>query len=355
MATARLQHGHQTSQRVALVDIARAIAMFLVFFGHLGDSWFPALRQVLAAIYTFHMPLFFLLSGLFFKPGIPFGALLRRRGKTLLVPYYAFSCFALVGPIVKLVRPSLYTQIGKSTAVNPVDDIIGIMLAKGNSGLWFLWSLFVALICLWLLVKAARGNRLILLLVLLLCIVANYLLAQNDAVAQLPFQLGKIFEATGWAGLGYIAAQTLDIKRLESGRYSIRLAWLVVLILAFLALVYLATFRSIASDRAPLYYVLLFFTTVAGIAASICLSLVMPSLPWVCKIGRYSLVLYALNDLALKVTKFGLFSVGHIPVAKLPFWPELGIGLLVVITAMLLCYWANACIQRYARWSVGDF
>jgi hypothetical protein len=81
----------------------------------------------------------------------------------------------------------------------------------------------------------------------------------------------------------------------------------------------------------------------------------MPSLSWVSEIGRYSLVLYALNDLALKVTKFGLFSVGRIPVARLLFWPELGIGLLVVITAMLLCYWANACIQRYARWSVGDF
>lgn len=37
-------------QRIQWIDIARAMAMFLVFFGHLGDSWFPALKPIFRAI-----------------------------------------------------------------------------------------------------------------------------------------------------------------------------------------------------------------------------------------------------------------------------------------------------------------
>lgn len=60
----------RSKSRIIWVDIARAVAMMLVFTGHLGARWFPQLEPLLTAIYTFHMPLFFLLSGLFFKPTV---------------------------------------------------------------------------------------------------------------------------------------------------------------------------------------------------------------------------------------------------------------------------------------------
>lgn len=86
------------------------------------------------------MPLFFLLSGLFFKPTVNLLNLIIRRAKTLLIPYYLFSVFALVSPIVKLLRPSLYEAAGKSADSNPLSAIIAIVFAQGNAGLWFLWS-----------------------------------------------------------------------------------------------------------------------------------------------------------------------------------------------------------------------
>lgn len=137
---------HQ-STRIAWIDIARAVAMVLVFTGHLGTSWFPQLEPLMTAIYTFHMPLFFLLSGLFFKPTIDLLTLIAKRARTLLVPYYVFSVFALAAPIVKLLRPSLYQAAGKSTDSNPFEAIVAILFAQGNAGLWFLWSLFVGTLC----------------------------------------------------------------------------------------------------------------------------------------------------------------------------------------------------------------
>ena len=44
--------------RIASVDIAKAIAIFTVLMGHTVDS-----DTVYKTIYSFHMPLFFLLSG----------------------------------------------------------------------------------------------------------------------------------------------------------------------------------------------------------------------------------------------------------------------------------------------------
>jgi hypothetical protein len=81
------------------------MAMVLVFSGHLGTQWFPRLGGVLQAIYTFHMPLFFVLSGLFFHSRYTFAELAAKRARTLLIPYYVFSVLALAKPMVELFRP----------------------------------------------------------------------------------------------------------------------------------------------------------------------------------------------------------------------------------------------------------
>ncbi|PKU93546.1 Acyltransferase [Bifidobacterium thermophilum] len=61
-------------KRIEWIDIAKGIGITLVSFGHLrnGDGqsvWLPALDSLIAAIYLFHMPLFFLLGGITFSMG----------------------------------------------------------------------------------------------------------------------------------------------------------------------------------------------------------------------------------------------------------------------------------------------
>lgn len=53
----------KTIQRIDDWDIAKGIGILLVVMGHLGIP--PMLSN---AIYLFHMPLFFILSGLLFAP-----------------------------------------------------------------------------------------------------------------------------------------------------------------------------------------------------------------------------------------------------------------------------------------------
>ncbi|WP_026493413.1 MULTISPECIES: acyltransferase family protein [unclassified Butyrivibrio] len=53
--------------RIELIDITKAITIILVILGHTtGNLDTPMYRRLL---YTFHMPLFFFLSGMSTKPG----------------------------------------------------------------------------------------------------------------------------------------------------------------------------------------------------------------------------------------------------------------------------------------------
>jgi len=92
-------------QRLDWVDSAKGIGIVLVVYGHvargleqggiLADS--RLYRLVDASIYSFHMPLFFFLSGLFFlssfrKQGI---GLLRSKMGTIVYPYLFWSVLQL--------------------------------------------------------------------------------------------------------------------------------------------------------------------------------------------------------------------------------------------------------------------
>lgn len=140
------------------IDIAKGIGILLVVYGHvarglvnggvpLDRAWFTALDT---AIYAFHMPLFFLLSGWFFV-----GSLTRRgprdylatRVATVLYPYVLWSL--LQGGIELLL--SRWTSQPLALA-----DVLALGWAP-RAQFWFLYALF--LISLIALVMCARHPK----------------------------------------------------------------------------------------------------------------------------------------------------------------------------------------------------
>lgn len=61
----------KTNIRLTYIDIARGIAILLVVIGHLNQFYRNNLDisnpKMLSFIYTFHMPLFFIISGMLFS------------------------------------------------------------------------------------------------------------------------------------------------------------------------------------------------------------------------------------------------------------------------------------------------
>ena len=78
------------NNRIEYVDIFRSFGIILMVMGHIGfTTYFDHF------IHAFHMPMFFFVSGFFFKSKskeeLSLGAFLKKKARTLLIPYLFFG------------------------------------------------------------------------------------------------------------------------------------------------------------------------------------------------------------------------------------------------------------------------
>ena len=122
-----------------MVDVARGIGMLLVFLGHsfyCGSSEFKA-------IFSFHMPLFFFLSGAMFghRTNESFVQVYARSLRKLIVPYFVFNLLGLLTiPVRDLPGENCALKIAASI-------FFGHSWLNGPS--WFLISLFSVTLISW--------------------------------------------------------------------------------------------------------------------------------------------------------------------------------------------------------------
>lgn len=86
--------------RIAYLDVAKALAMFLVVFGHIIVTYDSRgyNAPVAQGIYSFHTALFMFLSGYFFQSSLKksFKTLMLVKSRQLLLPYFAWSVVCLL-------------------------------------------------------------------------------------------------------------------------------------------------------------------------------------------------------------------------------------------------------------------
>lgn len=139
--------------RITYIDSAKGIGIILVIFGHLLSLDSP----LSSIIYSFHMPFFFLVSGIFANASGKFFPYLSKQIKRLLVPF--LIVFA-IGMAVTFLIPSLRLQ--KITDVIPL--LIYARPIEINVGpIWFLACLFDVTIFFWIYFKLilSKNNLLI--------------------------------------------------------------------------------------------------------------------------------------------------------------------------------------------------
>jgi fucose 4-O-acetylase-like acetyltransferase len=130
--------------RIFWIDNLKAFGVFLVILGHMiPDS---LLKQY---IYSFHVPLFFFISGYLFNPTkYNFRQFLRKKFNTLIIPYLFFALISFLFWFFIVRSLSLG---GKAMAIDPMKPLFGIFYGIGsgdwrvpmNIALWFLPCLFV--------------------------------------------------------------------------------------------------------------------------------------------------------------------------------------------------------------------
>lgn len=138
-------------QRITYIDSAKALLIGLVVLGHIlqyANPYYDILPYTLAQefIYSFHMPAFFLLSGILSdeetwrKRG--FAELLKSRLRTLAVPYVFFELLAIAYKHFVL------------NSVSLTDGLLLMVTLRCNVGAdWFLPALFLASVLYWVYVR----------------------------------------------------------------------------------------------------------------------------------------------------------------------------------------------------------
>lgn len=205
-------------QRDDHIDVIKGIGIILVVFGH---NWIVLKEkgELFQAIYSFHMPLFFFIAGIFLHPKINFFDLIKNKANAILKPY-ASVCL-VVGLVYLLTATPLSIQ-----------GWLGILYAEGQTlvwpWMWFLPSLFVSSITASLLIRAlppstkARGNWLIIFVALLAlgAMINRYLKSQtigqiqifhekNTTILGFPFSLDLLPLTTSCIIAGYFLSDKL--------------------------------------------------------------------------------------------------------------------------------------------------
>ncbi|XVO89238.1 acyltransferase family protein [Pseudomonas palleroniana] len=140
-------------QRWIQMDIAKGIGILVIVYGH---SWFVAnsLDLLYPILASFVLPLFFFLSGVFFKPEQPFVEMAVRKADGLLKPFF-FTMLMYV-----LVRDLLRGQ-------PLLPDVGGVLYASVDTipwqALWFLPHFWVAILFSWLMLRLIQHLKLSLL------------------------------------------------------------------------------------------------------------------------------------------------------------------------------------------------
>lgn len=211
------------SKRQPEFDVAKGIGILSVIVGHGSANPVP-LRTF---IYSFHMPLFFIISGFFMKPTQTLTwDFVKKQMKSLLLPY-AISCvLVIVGAFLYWVlqgdsemaiqSATAYLKgsllgMGEGSVDAPLIPIISVFYYEIGA-VWFLWGLFWAKLLLAALNKV-RGKLFWLLAIWCCSIASTYwyylpLSIQAGCCAALFLYIGQLIREKGILQRGALALPT---------------------------------------------------------------------------------------------------------------------------------------------------
>lgn len=148
-------------RRVEWIDVAKGLGMICVILAHVDQVYLKL------PLYTFHMPLFFFLSGYVFSMKKSFGEFVRSKCKRMLIPYFSLGAVLIVFDIWWNCRQNSLLSVHGYIQAN----IVCLLTQKRFHTLWFLACLFLLNFLFYVLVRFikneyVRGGVVVLLAVL---------------------------------------------------------------------------------------------------------------------------------------------------------------------------------------------
>lgn len=205
-------------ERLTYLDVAKGIGILLVVIGHV----YAFNKQIVDRffviwLYSFHMPLFFIISGMLmaYKDERDIWKFTKKRIRGILVPYVFFSILSIiVFAIVNDFNRGLFIQTVKAT-------VCGV----GIDTLWFLPALFFGEVIFFALKNLLKNKYVILIISAVIYTLGNFMMKDYGIVCLF---LGRICIAVGFIMIGNYA---LDLEK------KVNASWYGLIILAVVSVI----------------------------------------------------------------------------------------------------------------------
>ena len=303
-------------QRLDYIDVFRSLGIISMVMGHIGFGgafdWF---------IHAFHMPMFFFISGFFYRRrDCNIGEYIGKKAKSLLIPYASFGIghyllsLILDGVSIKLLI-YLFTF-----------NTVSLPIA---GALWFLTALFFTDVIYFLL---DRWNAKLLIIPLVL--------VGSFADHLLPYPLPWALSAS-LVGLGLYWFGEMSKKYEDKLEKLLNMNWWQILVVGAVTtvLIFVNGYINMREGRyaiVPLFWTNALLSVCVGISISkmICKT---GKIKWLTSVGRNSIVYVCLNQIVIRVL-YKAFSYIQMPTSVS--------HLLVLVFSLIVLYWLTELLTR---------
>ena len=256
--------------------------------------------------YSFHIPLFFFLSGFVYNANkhTDFFQFVKKSAKTLLIPYFIFAFISFFLWFISLKTINFFSP-------EIIKQFLSIFYGNSNNGLmifndvlWFLPALFVTRI-LFALIAGYSVKAKTLIIILTLFSVVGYLLSISAANLKLPFGAETAISAVAFYGAGFLFKHS-EKGKLLINKYKFFSFVLLLIVGAYLSTLDFNTYGHQIDMRLEHLnnYFSFYLAAFCGIFAWISFSMILHKNSLLEKLGRNSLILFAWHPIVF--TYFGV-------------------------------------------------
>ncbi len=321
-------------QRIAYIDFMKCLCIMLIVMYHIDHEFFnyfaPNLNNALQA---FRLPMYYFLSGYFFKLYNGFADFTRRKVNNILVPFVFFVVLAYG---VRCVEAGLRLSIGAEPIdVSPVRLVEPFYMRSWEmtGPLWFLLSLFwvnVIFYALQRFIKPVWG----MVVATVVISVLGYWLMVNKVM--LPLMLDTSLVAMPYFVLGWAMKKAKPIPSTPVWNLCRVLLLCVVAVPIYL----MSEFMNLHYQLLPGYWKV-YVLPCCAILTLYLVCMALPRIPVLCHFGRYSLIILGTHPLLF-------LPIRSVCILRFGMEPGIGLTLLVFILTMLLEWPLIWLLKTYA-------
>jgi acyltransferase len=328
------------------VNAMRSIGIVMVVLGHtLGIN-----ESVERYIYSYHMPLFFFISGLVLTPARLSQDWINtvcHYGHRLLLPYLLFSILTYL-PWVLVTR---HYGADAALQIEPWRPLIGTLYAIGvdgwlqhNSMLWFFPCLFVVHLVFRMLYRLAKGWRLY---ALIIGLTSLGLLLPSLLPVRLPWGIEIAFIVLPFYAIGQIFSSHYSWTPIASLGTALLAIFFFALQFLCLRLNGRVDLNFISLGNPLLFYL----TAFSGIGALGCVIAFLPPLRVFTPLADAAILTFAIHRTTFSVfSAVGLWAIHDLKAFKLSMWGSISYTIGALLIAGFLLPW----IRRWCPILIGN-